>query len=234
MEVKKQFDILQVTEILSALLEPLTEEQRRYLIDNFELHVYDKGETIYSEDDTPRYVMCLLQGKVMISKNGAGGRAQIIRLIKEEEIFGYRPAITEESYSTCATTCERSTIVAIPISVFKKLVFENNGLAIFLIRQLASFLGDADTLTVDLTQKHTRGRLAQSLLVLKKKYGVTDDGRTLCANLSRKDIASMSNMMTNNAIRTLSAFASEGIIDIDGKIIRIIDENELRKISTLG
>lgn len=95
-------------------------------------------------------------------------------------------------------------------------------------------LGDADMLTVDLTQKHIRGRLAQSLLALKEKYGVADDGQTLNISVSRKDIANMSNMITNNAIRTLSAFASEGIIDIEGKAIKIIDENKLNKISFYG
>lgn len=44
----------------------------------------------------------------------------------------------------------------------------------------------------------------------------------------------MSNMTTSNAIRTLSAFAAEKIIAIDGRKIKIINENELKKISENG
>ena len=49
-----------------------------------------------------------------------------------------------------------------------------------------------------------------------------------------KDLANMSNMTTSNAIRTLSQFAQEGLIDIDGRRIRIRDEKALEKISRLG
>jgi len=63
---------------------------------------------------------------------------------------------------------------------------------------------------------------------------VKADGYTLSIYLSREDIASMSNMTTSNAIRTLSSFAMENIIMIDGRKIRIMQDEELRKVSKLG
>jgi hypothetical protein len=41
-------------------------------------------------------------------------------------------------------------------------------------------------------------------------------------------------MTTSNAIRTLSQFALEGIISLDGRKIKMLDENELMRISRLG
>ena len=83
-------------------------------------------------------------------------------------------------------------------------------------------------------QKHIRGRLAETLLFLKDSYGVEEDGYTLNIYLSREDIASMSNMTTSNAIRTLSSFAAENMVAIDGRKIRIMQDEELRKVSKLG
>ena len=100
-----------------------------------------------------------------------------------------------------------------------------------LIKQLAIELGKSDSLTVSLTQKHIRGRLAEMLITLKERYGIEKDGYTLSIYLSREELANMSNMTTSNAIRTLSAFASEKIIAIDGRKIKIINEEELKKIS---
>lgn len=234
MVVRKEYDTDKAIEEIVALFGPLTDEQRIYLAENIELRTYSKGEILYEEFDSPRYMMCLLRGKVMIAKNGIGNRSQIIRLINEEGFFGYRPAFTGEDYCTSATTYEKSLVGLIPTDVVKELIKNNIQLAIYFIKQLATLLGDADMLTVDLTQKHIRGRLAQSLLALKDTYGVADDGQTLNICVSRKDIASMSNMITNNAIRTLSAFASEGIINIEGKTIKIINEKELNKISFYG
>ncbi|MBS1322313.1 MAG: winged helix-turn-helix domain-containing protein, partial [Parabacteroides sp.] len=50
----------------------------------------------------------------------------------------------------------------------------------------------------------------------------------------REDLASLSNMTTSNAIRTLTNFASEKIIAIDGRKIKIISEDRLEKISKIG
>ena len=64
----------------------------------------------------------------------------------------------------------------------------------FFIRQLSIDLGIADERTVNLTQKHIRGRLAESLLFLKESYGLEEDGSTLSIYLSREDLANLSNM----------------------------------------
>jgi hypothetical protein len=41
-------------------------------------------------------------------------------------------------------------------------------------------------------------------------------------------------MTTSNAIRTLSAFAQEKIIAIEGKKIKIIDNDSLERINKIG
>ena len=111
---------------------------------------------------------------------------------------------------------------------------ENSQLALFFVKLLAVEVGNSDQRTVNLTQKHIRGRLAESLVFLRDNYGFEEDKVTLSVYLSREDLASMSNMTTSNAIRTLSAFAQEKIIAIDGKKIRIIDSESLERISKIG
>jgi hypothetical protein len=44
----------------------------------------------------------------------------------------------------------------------------------------------------------------------------------------------LSNMTTSNAIRTLSTFASERVIAIDGRKIKVLDTSRLERISKLG
>ncbi|KAA6331469.1 CRP-like cAMP-activated global transcriptional regulator [termite gut metagenome] len=178
--------------------------------------------------------MCLLKGKVKIFKDGVGGRSQIIRMIKPVEYFGYRAHFANEKYVTAAATMEASLLCLIPMDIIATLVTQNNDLALFFIKQLSIDLGIADERTVNLTQKHIRGRLAESLLVLKEGYGLEEDESTLSIYLSREDLANLSNMTTSNAIRTLSNFANEKLIAIDGRKIKIIDEEQLKKISRIG
>ena len=172
--------------------------------------------------------------EVKIYKDGVGGRSQIIRMIKPVEYFGYRAYFAKEDYVTAAAAFEPSLICLIPMSAITTLVTQNNDLAMFFIKQLSFDLGVADERTVNLTQKHIRGRLAESLLFLKESYGLEEDGSTLSIYLSREDLANLSNMTTSNAIRTLSQFSTERLITIDGRKIKIIDEEKLKKISKIG
>ena len=234
MIVKRDFDRQEIAESMSVLWEPLTAEQRQYLVDNIKVHVFEKNEAIYRDGETPAYIMCLLEGKVKVYMNGVGGRIQIIRMIEQMGIFAYRAAFVNENYKTSASAFEASTVCMIPIAVMRSLIKGNNELALFFIRQLSQKLGEADALTVNLTQKHMRGRLAESLIALKNKYGYEDDGSTLGIYLSREELANMSNMTTSNAIRILSSLASENLIITDGRKIKVIDEQGLLRISENG
>ena len=225
---------IHIPELITDMWAPLTEEQREYLSDQFTLQSYKKNEVIHCEGETPTHMMCLLSGKVKIYKDGVGGRSQIIRMIKPVEYFGYRAYFAKQDYVTAAAAFEPSIICLIPMTAIESLVKQNNELCQFFIRQLSIDQCNSDERTVSLTQKHIRGRLAESILVLKENYGLEEDGSRLSIYLSREDLASLSNMTTSNAIRTLSQFATEKLIAIDGRKIKIIDEEKLKKISKIG
>lgn len=195
---------------------------------------YKKNEVIYFENDTPKDLMCLLKGKVKIYKDGVGGRSQIIRMIKPVQYFGYRAFFAQEPYVTSASAFESSQICLISMNIVEQFLRNNGNLAMFFIQLLSVDLGKTDERVVNLTQKHIRGRLAESLLFLKENYGLEKDGATISIYLAREDLANLSNMTTSNAIRTLSIFENERIISLDGRKIKIIDEEKLHKISRIG
>ena len=224
----------EIAESIPDLWQLLTTEQRTLLVQNVTVQKYKKNETIYCEGETPVHLMSLLRGKVKIYKEGVGGRSQIIRVLKPNEYFGYRAYFAGGDFVTAAAAFEPCALCLIPMPTIMTLLKENNDLGLFFIKQLSKDLGISDERTVNLTQKHIRGRLAESLLFLQDTYGVEEDGFTLSIYLSREDLANLSNMTTSNAIRTLSNFASEKLIAIDGRKIKIIEVEKLKKISKIG
>jgi CRP-like cAMP-binding protein len=230
-QARKEVDL---SASLSEVWRVLTEDEREVLRNNAKILNFKKNEMIYCEGDEPHDMMCLLKGKVKIYKDGVGGRSQIIRMIKPIQYFAYRAGFAQEPYLTNASAFEASTVCIIPMTVVEELIYGNPNLALFFIRQLSKDLGIADERTVNLTQKHIRGRLAESLLFLRDNYGLEEDGSTISIYLSREDLANLSNMTTSNAIRTLSMFVCEQIIAMDGRKIKIIDEERLRKVSRRG
>ncbi len=227
----KKADVLGNLPDLDSVLTP---EQREQVLAQMEVHTYKKNETIYSEGDCPSHLFCLISGKVKVYKDGVGGRAQIVRVVNAVAYFGYRAAFCDENYVTAAAAFETSIIAGIPIGLIRRFMMENPQLACFFVRRLAMALGHSDSRTVNLTQKHIRGRLAESILFLKENYGVEADGSTLSIYLSREDLANLSNMTTSNAIRTLSVFAQESLVAVDGRKIKLINEAALQRISQMG
>lgn len=219
---------------LSSIWASLTEEEREFAAANAEIVHYAKNEIIHHAGDDSRYTWMLLRGKVRIYKEGVGQRQQIIRLLKPYDIFGYRACIAGDAYNSSASAFEDCTAYRLPREAFLQMVRSNGTLCYEIMQTMAQDLAIAEIQTVNLTQKHIRGRLAESLLLLLKNYGYEEDGQTLAMLLPREDLANMSNMTTSNAIRTLSQFAQEGLVTINGRRIQILDEKSLEKISRLG
>ena len=217
-----------------SIFSVLTSEEKELLKRNSTCTHYRKNDIIYKEGDKPSGLICLSKGKVKIFKEGVGGREQIVRMAKPVGFIGYRALFAEQNYLASAEAIEDSVICTIEKETLYKLLQSNWDLAYSIIRSLASELGFSNNRTVTLTQKHIRGRLAESLLFLKDTYGVEEDEATIKVYLSREDIANLSNMTTSNAIRTLSTFASEKIIALDGRKIKILDFKGLERISELG
>ncbi len=195
---------------------------------------FKKGEIIYKEGDLPTGLIYLSAGKVKVIKEGVGGRDQIVRMSKPNDIIGYRALFAEDRYISSAIAIEDSVICIIEKDVLFDVISRNGNLALAMLKEMALELGHSNERTVNLTQKHIRGRLAESLIFLVETFGFEADKKTIKVYLSREDIASLSNMTTSNAIKTLSTFAAEELILLDGRKIKILDFHKLKKISKLG
>ena len=219
---------------LNPIWSTLTTEERERVSQCVEIVHYNKNDIFHLEGDEPQYMWMLLSGKVRIYKEGVGQRQQIIRLLKPYDLFGYRAVIANEPYNSSANAFEPCVVCRLKNTDFKQLIQSNGQFCYEVMLTMAKDLAIAEIQTVNLTQKHIRGRLAEALLLLRKNYGVEADGRTLAMLLPREDLANMSNMTTSNAIRTLSQFAQEGLISVDGRHIQLLNEKELERISRLG
>ena len=127
---KKEFDI---SASLAEVWRVLTEQEREVLKANSTIQHFKRNEMIYCEGDEAKDMMCVLKGKVKISKQGVGGRSQIIRVIKPIQYFAYRAYFAREPYLTNASAFEASTVCIIPMTVVESLIRANFKLAMFFI-----------------------------------------------------------------------------------------------------
>lgn len=220
-----------LSNIMPKLWSILRDTEREELLIWSSYYIYKKGEVIYEAHSIPQNAYILVSGQVKITQEE--DRTQILRLVRSREFFGYYSHFASGPSKTSAIAFEDSLVCLIPIRSLEVILKANPQVGLYFITDLSLQLNESQQLTMTLTQKHTRGRLAESLLLLRSKYGTEADGSTIRAYLTRNELADLSNMTTSNAVRTLRSFQDEGVLMLDGRRIQVLDDEELRRISRL-
>ena len=215
----------------NSILNCLAQRDKDLVAEHYSITRIRKGRSIFNEGDKFRGLIFMASGKAKIFRNGVAGREHIMRLIKPGDLMGLGVLFSDNVWPANSVALEDSVTCSVDRQVIMKLFRSNAELAMRAGRLLACELYSSYNKMVSLTQKHVRGRLAESILLAAETYGLEDDGKTLRSRLSRNDLAHLSNMTTSNAIRTLSSFASEGIIKLKGRQLTLLDEALLEKIS---
>jgi CRP-like cAMP-binding protein len=211
----------------------LTDEQLSTLSVEKTCNFYKKGQLVFFEGNRPTGLYCITKGKVKIYQIGIEGKEQIIRLARDGDIIGYRSLIGGEIYTASGSVIEDATICFIPRKIFFELIQTNSDLSTRMMKLLSSDLKAAEKRITGLAQKPVRERLAEAILMLGEFYGLDNDNITIRASLSREDIANIIGTATETAIRVLSEFKSEKILNLRGKKIQILNHDSLLKAANV-
>jgi len=189
-----------------------------------------KGDTIFEQGDFPKGVYFINNGKVKLCRYGFLRKEQILRFCIEGDLLGYRSLLCNEEFGASAEIISDTAIVTfLPTETFLHLLKVDSKLSYSMLQKIAYELGESSRTITYLAQKTARERLAEVFLLLEQKLGTDPEGFiNIC--LSRDEIASLIGSATESAIRHMSEFKNDGIISVEGRSIKIINHNKLRKI----
>jgi CRP/FNR family transcriptional regulator len=209
------------------------EEHIEVINDKKVCNIYKKGQQLFNEGAYPFGVFCINDGKVKLSHQGDDGKEHIIRLLKGGDVLGYRALLSGDRYSASAIALEDTQVCFIPKDVFVNVLQHDAGMAFEMMKVLSDELHRSEIKLTHLAQKPIRERLAETLLFIKETYGFEADGITLAVKLSREEIANLVGTATESTIRLLSEFKKDGMIELDGKKIRILKTKQLLATANL-
>ena len=211
----------------------LSVEQLSALMVNKTFKVYDKGQAIFKEGNRPHGLYCINEGQVKLHMLGDGGKEQIIRLAGKGDIIGYRSLITNEKYYSTAISLKKSSICHISIKSFNSVIKNSSELNFKLLKLLSKDIKASENKIVKISQKSVQERIAEVLFIMYQTFGTKEDGKTLNAKLTRKEIGDMAGVTTESTVRKLSDFNRDGIIVINSRKILVPDPNRLLRIAQL-
>ncbi|MFM2224410.1 MAG: hypothetical protein RJA07_612 [Bacteroidota bacterium] len=191
---------------------------------------FKKGQIIFSEGNKPQGLYCVNSGKIKLVKIGEDGKEQILRLIKPGDMMGYRALLSGDRYNATAIALEDCAVCCIPKQKFMTILKKDTNLSLEMMKLLGNDLKKAEENITHMAQKPVRERMAEALLFMKETYGFEEDDQTISVTLSREEIANLVGTATETAIRLLSEFKHDGIIELSGKKIKI--SNYLKLVLT--
>ncbi|WP_397447075.1 Crp/Fnr family transcriptional regulator [Polaribacter sp. R77954] len=192
--------------------------------------IIKKGEPLFEEGDHINGVFCIKDGVCKISKMSENGKNQIVSLVQRGDLIGERSLISDEVSNLNAVAIDDMEVCFIPKEEIIKDLEKNPNFTMDVLKTMAGSLKKADNIIVDMAQKSVKQRLAETLLSLEDKFGTNELG-AINIHLSREDIANIIGTATESAIRLLSGLKKSGSITFLKKDIKIVDKNELVKIS---
>jgi CRP-like cAMP-binding protein len=194
---------------------------------------YKKGQFIYQEGSQAIGLFCIQQGKVKLSKAAGDNKEQIVHLLREGEMVGYRASVTGTRYTHSAVALEDCVVCCVPRPHFLHLVQANQQFAAALMQLLALALGQAEQRMLHLAYKPVRERLAVALLQVQQIFQQEGDALPFRVALGREDLAAIVGTAKETVSRLLSEFKEAGLIATRGSQITILKPTRLQELATM-
>ena len=189
---------------------------------------YKRKGIIFREKQYPHYIYLVHKGKVKTYKVNEQGKEYITKIYVPDDFFGYLPMFENRPYTETAEALEGSEIYQIPKSDFTQLLNGNWTIAMRFIQLLSNDIIENEQRMIDLAYNSVRKRVAQALLFVKEKY--KDLSAQPHIAIGREDLASIAGTSIESAVRALSDFKTEGLIDITNKDIALLNVARLEAI----
>ncbi len=214
----------------TPLFKRLTQEELKILNENRYEVKFKSGEMIFKQGMPFNHLVSVTSGLVKLYVEGVRDKIIIVELIRPWEVFGGPGIYVDNRYHYSATAVTDVTTCFIEAKNIKKVIRNNPDFAEDFIRACSSRNAQMFERMVSLTHKQMHGRIADALIYLKHVFG----NNRFEFNISKQDIADLSAMTRDSALRILKEFQTDEIISAQNGTFEIIDESRLLDISHHG
>ncbi len=192
-------------------------ELKNFFDDEGEVQKFKIKDSIFEAGDHSNYVYLILEGTIKTFQRDEEGKELVTGLYKPDDFLGF----------TSAVAVKDTKLVRILKYKLKEILEQNKNVSLELINMLSDNLSLIKQQLLIMAYSTVRKKTAQTILqfadILGKKSN--EDIR-----ITRSDLASVAGIAIETLIRTLSAFKKEGLIEIEGRVIRVLDLHKLEMV----
>jgi CRP/FNR family transcriptional regulator, polysaccharide utilization system transcription regulator len=192
---------------------------------------FKKGETIRKQGTFMSHVLSLNSGLAKLYLEGLEDRNAILRIVKPTSFIGGPGIYLDQRHHFTVTALMDTTICFIDTLVFKNIISQNPEFAEEFMKDFSRGILSVYNRLIFLTQKQMPGRMADALLYLSEEIFESTKFEMV---VSRQDLAELSGMSRDSAVKVLRGFQNDHIIRISEHELELLDPEALKKISKIG
>ena len=191
---------------------------------------FKKGEIIYKQGTPLTHIVIINEGLGKIYLEGIKGRNLILNYTRRYDLNGGVGVFIDQRHHSSLMAVTDCGACFIDINAFKAVLRSNSTFMEAYMKEFSQRVRHTYQQFAVLTQKNMEGRMAESILFLNDQ--VFRNG--VIKNVSKQDLAELTAMTKESAIRVLKEFKDDGLIEIVDHTISILDQKALQQVAAHG
>ncbi len=218
------FSILKRVPIFSGL----TEQEFTFLTTHVVQRKFSAGRMIFGEAEPCSGLYVIEAGNVRIFKSSAGGREQVLSIDGPGGSIAELPVFDGGNYPASAQAITDCTLLFFSKKDFQNLCLQHPEVALKVLRVVGARLRRLVGIIEELSFTTVRHRLTAMLVRLAKSAGSQSTPElTVTLPANNNELAAQIGTVRELVSRNLSRLQSEGLIQIDGRSVTILDLKKL-------
>ena len=204
------------------------EDLKNYFCDFGTSKNYKKGEMIYKEGEYSNTIYLVYKGSVKSYKIDEFGKELILNIHKGDDFIGLSAIIDNSYYYESIMAMENVEILLVPKTILQQILENNYKLSLEIFQLINENLTEVKEQLLQMAYGSMRRKTAQTIIKFANMMGHKQSDNI---NISRRDLAGVAGIATESLIRTLTDFKKKGILEIEGRNIKILDLKKLEAIN---
>ncbi len=190
------------------------------------MKTYQDGEPLFRAGQDVAYAYLLVEGRCRLYGLSLEGKEVLVNFKEALGIFGDMEILLGLDFQLSMSAWGEAVVLKIPVSLMRKKLLYQVDFLRFLSRELADKMNIDSAQQIQVILKSGRARVAKCLW-LQRKVEKKSSFVFSCGSLARD-----AGISPRHLTRILKEWEQTGIIKRTGRTIRIINETELKKLTS--
>jgi CRP/FNR family transcriptional regulator len=187
-----------------------------------------RDEVLFIAGEEARGLFVIVSGSMRAYREGVDGREQVIHVERAGATIAELPVFDDQPYPSTVAAEEETTVLFIDKRDVRRMCLEHPQIALAALKLLAGRLRKCAALVEALSLREVDQRLARWLLGEARARGKRSAaGLEVTLALTNQQIAARIGSVREVVSRALARLQQNGLITVDGRLVRITDEEAL-------